>query len=89
VPEQLEPSLVLLAIGLPDRDGYEACRQIRRVKGSAISLVAVTGWGPDEDRRRARDAGFDAHLKKPVDPDPLAAMAVATRARESAPGWHA
>jgi CheY-like chemotaxis protein len=85
VLEQLEPSLVLLAIDLPDR----ACRQIRRVKDSAISLVAVTGWGPDEDRRRARDAGFDAHLKKPVDPDPLAAMAVATRARESAPGWHA
>jgi CheY-like chemotaxis protein len=75
-----DPSLVLLDIGLPDMDGYEACQQIRGMKGGAVSIVAVTGWGQAEDRRRALDAGFDAHLTKPVDPDRFAALAAATRA---------
>ncbi len=78
--KNFDPALVLLDIGLPDLNGYEACRQIRSIKGSAISIVAVTGWGQDEDRRRALDAGFDAHLTKPVDPDRIAALAAATRA---------
>jgi signal transduction histidine kinase len=77
--KEFNPSLVLLDIGLPDLNGYEACQQIRRIKGGAVSIVAVTGWGQDEDRRRALDAGFDAHLTKPVDPDRLAALAAATR----------
>jgi signal transduction histidine kinase len=78
--KEFDPSLVLLDIGLPDLNGYEACQQIRGIKGGAVSIVAVTGWGQDEDRRRAMDAGFDAHLTKPVDPDRLAALAAATRA---------
>jgi signal transduction histidine kinase len=78
--KDFDPSLVLLDIGLPDLDGYEACRQIRGIKGGAVSIVAVTGWGQDEDRRRALDAGFDAHLTKPVDPDRLASLAAATKA---------
>jgi signal transduction histidine kinase len=78
--KEFDPSLVLLDIGLPDLSGYEACRQIRGIKGGAISIVAVTGWGQDEDRRRALAAGFDAHLTKPVDPDRIAALAAATRA---------
>jgi len=62
------PDIVLLDIGLPTFDGYEAARQIRgRVNGRPISLVALTGWGQDEDRRRSKDAGFDHHVVKPVD----------------------
>ncbi len=62
------PDVVLLDIGLPKLSGYEAARRIREAGGAQSLLVAVTGWGQDEDRRRARDAGFDHHLTKPVDP---------------------
>jgi signal transduction histidine kinase len=78
--KDFDPSLVLLDIGLPDLNGYEVCRQIRGIKGGTVSVVAVTGWGQDADRSRALEAGFDAHLTKPVDPDRLAALAAATRA---------
>jgi CheY-like chemotaxis protein len=58
----------LLDIGLPRLDGYDAAIRIReRTNGREVVLVAVTGWGQDEDRRRTREAGFDAHLTKPVD----------------------
>jgi CheY-like chemotaxis protein len=67
--EQLRPDVVLLDIGLPLRDGYEAARLIRSEPwGRGISLVALTGWGQAQDRRRSREAGFDHHLVKPVDP---------------------
>jgi PAS domain S-box-containing protein len=62
------PDLVLLDIGMPRLNGYEAARRIRREPwGRAAFLVALTGWGQDEDRRRSREAGFDAHLTKPCD----------------------
>jgi signal transduction histidine kinase len=80
VVKEFDPSLVLLDIGLPDLNGYEACQEIRRMKGSSVSIVAVTGWGQDEDRRRALAAGFDAHLTKPVNPDRLAELAAGTSA---------
>ncbi len=63
---QFKPEVCLLDIGLPDINGYEVARQIRKKLPSAL-LVALTGWGQDEDRRRAKDAGFDAHLVKPVE----------------------
>jgi PAS domain S-box-containing protein len=67
------PELVLLDIGMPKLDGYEVCRALRaRPGGSALRIVAMTGWGQEEDRRRSREAGFDAHLVKPVDPAALA-----------------
>jgi PAS domain S-box-containing protein len=67
--EQMRPDVVLLDIGLPLRDGYEAARLIRSEPwGRGISLVALTGWGQAQDRRRSREAGFDHHLVKPVDP---------------------
>jgi PAS domain S-box-containing protein len=69
-----EPALVLLDIGMPELDGYELCRRIRQLRGRALSIVAVTGWGQEDDRRRAADAGFDAHLTKPVDAAELAAL---------------
>jgi two-component system CheB/CheR fusion protein len=66
------PELVLLDIGLPRLNGYEAAARIRQLPGgAAIKLVALSGWGQEEDRRRSRDAGFDLHLVKPVDPQVL------------------
>src|SRR5262249_16425586 len=65
-----DPGVVLLDIGMPDMDGYEVARRIREEEGSRRALlIAITGWGQDEDRQRARQAGFDHHLTKPVDPD--------------------
>ena len=52
-------------------DGYEAARQIRQALGADVMLVALTGWGQDEDKRRSKDAGFDHHLTKPPDPEVL------------------
>lgn len=62
---ELTPDLVLVDIGLPLVDGYEVARRIKAANPD-IHLIAVTGYGHDDDRRRARDAGFDAHLLKPV-----------------------
>lgn len=63
------PDVVLLDLGLPKLNGYEAARRIRaQSNGREILLVAVTGWGQEEDRKRSRAAGFDHHLVKPVDP---------------------
>jgi signal transduction histidine kinase/CheY-like chemotaxis protein len=62
------PEVVLLDIGLPEMDGYEVAKRIRHQPGGEdIMLVAVTGWGQADDRRRASDAGFDIHLTKPVE----------------------
>ncbi len=66
-----KPDVVLLDIGLPDMDGYEACRRLRAQFGSAVGLVALTGWGQEQDKQRAFDSGFDAHLTKPADPHQL------------------
>jgi len=64
----LRPDLVLLDIGLPMLNGYEAARRIREQPwGKSMTLVALTGWGQDEDRDKSRDAGFNSHLVKPVD----------------------
>ncbi len=63
------PEVVLLDIGMPKLNGYEACARIRAAPwAAAVTLVALTGWGQDEDRRRSREAGFDHHLVKPVHP---------------------
>jgi PAS domain S-box-containing protein len=63
------PEMVLLDIGLPDISGYEVAREVRALPGlHAAMLVAVTGWGQAEDRRRAHEAGFDFHVVKPADP---------------------
>jgi len=62
------PDAILLDIGLPKLDGYEVARRIRKQPwGKRIVLVALTGWGKEEDVRRAREAGFDHHFVKPVD----------------------
>ncbi|MGH7307780.1 MAG: hybrid sensor histidine kinase/response regulator [Candidatus Rokuibacteriota bacterium] len=67
------PEIILMDLGLPDLDGCEFARTVRSTRGGeALSLVAITGYGQPNDRRRAKEAGFDAHLTKPVDPGELA-----------------
>ncbi|HEX8202371.1 MAG TPA: response regulator, partial [Isosphaeraceae bacterium] len=67
-----QPDVVLLDIGLPGMDGYEVARRLRASPEFADTLlVALTGWGQEDDRRRSRAAGFDHHLVKPVDPENL------------------
>jgi signal transduction histidine kinase/ActR/RegA family two-component response regulator len=61
-----QPDVVLVDIGLPDMDGYEVGRQIRALLGPSVQLIALTGYGQAEDRQRSHEAGFDAHLVKPV-----------------------
>jgi len=70
--EKLRPDVVLLDIGLPRLNGYEVCHRLRKEPWAKdLVLVALTGWGQEEDRHRSREAGFDAHLVKPVDHDAL------------------
>jgi len=65
---EFHPEIILLDIGLPGRDGFELAGDLRAAAGLArYTLIAVTGYGQEEDRRRSREAGFDAHLTKPVD----------------------
>ena len=69
------PEVVLLDIGLPGMDGYAVARELRALPECAGALlVAVTGYGQPEDRARAREAGFDEHLLKPVEPEKLLAL---------------
>lgn len=81
---QFRPDVALLDIGMPGLDGYAVARTIRAQPwGTAPHLVALTGWGQEEDRRRSREAGFDEHLTKPVDParvEELVARHAAARA---------
>jgi signal transduction histidine kinase/ActR/RegA family two-component response regulator len=70
--ESYRPAVVLLDLGMPEVDGYEVARRIReRSGGHEPALIALSGWGKDEDMRRTRAAGFDHHLLKPVDFDAL------------------
>lgn len=70
--ERFAPDVVLLDRGLPILDGMEACRRIREKPwGRNMVIVALTGWGQDEDRRKSKEAGFDEHLVKPVSNDAL------------------
>jgi signal transduction histidine kinase len=92
------PEVALLDIGMPKLDGYEVARRIRAQPwGRQMTLVALTGWGQDSDRRRSGEAGFDSHLVKPLDLDKLtellgrlpSASAVAVEATERAAGTSA
>jgi CheY-like chemotaxis protein len=66
------PDVMLLDIGMPGMNGYDVCRSIRQTPwGKDLRIVALTGWGQDQDRRNTREAGFDDHIVKPVDPGAL------------------
>jgi CheY-like chemotaxis protein len=70
--EHLRPDAIVLDLGMPRLNGYEACERIRAMPwGQEVRLIAVSGWGQQDDRRRSMAAGFDAHLVKPVAPDEL------------------
>jgi CheY-like chemotaxis protein len=67
---EFAPEVGLFDIGLPETDGYALARRVRAdARLLDMYLVAVTGWGEDEDRRRAAEAGFDTHITKPAEPD--------------------
>ena len=84
--EDVQPDLVLLDIGLPEIDGYEVARRLRRSNRSTVRLVAVTGYGAGNDRHLSREAGFDEHVVKPVMPETLSA--ILARARRSSAESH-
>lgn len=66
---EFSPDMIFLDIGMPGMDGYETCRRIREKRfGRRPVIVALTGWGQEDDKRRAAEAGFDSHLTKPADP---------------------
>jgi len=73
--ERHQPDVALLDIGMPELDGYEVARRIRSQPwGRSITLVALTGWGQESDRRRSGEAGFDSHLVKPLDLEQLSRL---------------
>jgi CheY-like chemotaxis protein len=82
IAEAFQPEIALLDVGMPRMDGYEAARRIRATLGGQIVLVALTGWGQEQDRQRAYAAGFDYHVTKPAEPDALESLiASAVRCR--------
>jgi two-component system CheB/CheR fusion protein len=90
--ESFRPQVVLLDIGLPGIDGYEVARRLRSSPRTRdILIVAISGYGQDEDRKRSQQVGFDFHLVKPVDPAVLqslltSATVAAAETRISVPG---
>jgi signal transduction histidine kinase len=72
--EQHRPQIAVLDLGMPRMDGYEAARRIRASLGREVVLVALTGWGQEQDQRRAYAAGFDYHVTKPAEPDVLESL---------------
>jgi CheY-like chemotaxis protein len=61
------PEIMIVDIGLPELDGYSVARRVREALGGAVYLIALTGYGQPDDRRRAAEAGFDVHVTKPID----------------------
>lgn len=85
--DSFEPDAVVLDIGLPGQDGWTVGRAMReRVWGRRAQLIALTGWGQPQDQARSAEAGFDAHLVKPVDPDRLLALLAAASASRGSAG---
>jgi CheY-like chemotaxis protein len=83
VAERYRPHVVLMDLGMPKLDGYEAAKRIRREPwGRDMLLVAVTGWGQDGDRQRTSDAGFDHHLVKPAQPALIQQILAQTKERK-------
>jgi signal transduction histidine kinase len=79
--QEFRPQVALFDIGLPDMNGYELARRVRKLPGGGdVLLIAATGWGQESDKQLAFDAGFDHHLTKPIDFDKLRALLAAPRA---------
>jgi CheY-like chemotaxis protein len=87
VAASFRPQVVVLDLGLPKLDGYEVSRRLRNLPVTRDALmVAVSGYGQDEDKRQAQEAGFDFHMTKPVDPARLIAVIASAPALVRAPG---
>ena len=72
VTEQFLPHAAFIDIGMPRLNGYEVAKRVRREAwGASVRLIALTGWGQDDNKRQAFESGFDHHLTKPVDPSQL------------------
>ena len=83
VAQAFRPDTALLDIGMPQLNGYEVAQALRQEPwGASIALIALTGWGQEDDRKRAIDAGFDRHLTKPVDPDALVSLIASPQLKE-------
>jgi CheY-like chemotaxis protein len=86
VAQECEPQIILMDIGLPGMNGYDTAREMRsRPWGEAVTLIAVTGWVREADRRRALEAGFDQHVTKPLDAGLLEALLNGTAANTTSP----
>jgi len=73
--DDFRPEIMVLDLGMPKLDGLEVCRRVRaRQWGDDVTIIALTGWGQEQDRRRTLEAGFDHHLVKPVEPQALARL---------------
>jgi CheY-like chemotaxis protein len=88
--ERFLPDVVLLDIGLPKLNGYEVAQRIRHSSwGSSMFLIAVTGWGQDEDRQRSSEVGLNVHMVKPVEPAALQKLLAELKLKASAGNGHA
>ena len=73
--QSFKPDVAFLDIGMPKLNGYDLAARLRSIPAVACCyLVAITGWGQESDRRRAREAGFDRHLMKPADKEAIVAI---------------
>ena len=81
--DAFRPNVILLDIGLPKMHGHDVAQAIRKQRGNDVVVIALTGWGQEEDRRRSREAGVDYHLTKPVNFEELNKLLGAVNVRES------
>jgi DNA-binding response OmpR family regulator len=85
IAELMQPDVALLDLGLPLLSGHDVARRLRSAPwGADMRLIAVTGWGQEDDRAKSREAGFDEHLTKPVDPEVLMGVILAERGSAAA-----
>ena len=86
VAASYQPDVIVLDIGMPGMDGYEVARRLRAMpRHASTRLIALTGWGQDEDITRSREAGIDHHLVKPPDLDVLRDLIASAPAAEALP----
>ena len=79
---EFKPEFAFLDIGLPGLNGYDLARRLRELPSTKhIVLVAITGWGQEEDKQRALEAGFDRHLVKPIEPEHIYTIIAASERR--------